>query len=396
MALDVLTLYWVLMLCNLVMAGALQIAFAGALPNGLAKWSTSLPIQALAWGLFATRDSLPGVSGALAAHFFLSVSLMLQAAALREFRQKPISKWFLCVPPCVIAILYLILGDSAKEVIGYMLQGACAILVLWFFNRDSAEQHGRASVSLSLALGAMAVALVSLAFLSLAAPNADLASSGASLTKSFALLLAAASVLFTSFAYMLLHKDRAEAEMHKLATMDPLTGVFNRRTFIELADRELARCRRSGSPLRLLMMDLDHFKHVNDSLGHMVGDDVLREFSRVVTDCLRREDLLVRYGGEEFCVLLPGADAGTALTLADRIRVSIDNAKMQTRSGPVHVTTSIGICGDDAKIIDSLDSLLICADGALYLAKAAGRNQVVSSLFKSSANTLTEAESRLL
>ena len=188
----------------------------------------------------------------------------------------------------------------------------------------------------------------------------------------------------------------AEQKIHSLAYYDSLTGLPNRLMFRDQLERAIARCLREAQQLAVMFLDLDKFKRVNDTLGHLVGDDVLREFARKVGDCLRREDLLVRYGGEEFCVLLPGADAGTALTLADRIRSTIDNTHMNTRAGPVHITTSVGICGDDAKVIDSLDSLLSCADGALYLAKAAGRNQVISSLFKAAGPPLTEAASRQL
>ena len=133
----------------------------------------------------------------------------------------------------------------------------------------------------------------------------------------------------------------------------------------------------------------------NDTRGHLVGDDVIREFANTVGSCLRREDLLVRYGGEEFCVLLPGADAGTALTLADRIRLTVDRTMLPTRSGPIHITTSIGVCGDDAGEIEDLESLISGADNALYLAKAAGRNQVISSLYAKETNRLSAEQANI-
>ena len=395
MTLNKFTLLFVLMLSNAVMAGALWAAFAGATRDGLGKWGASLFAQACAWALFAAHDVQPDSLMFVTANFLLAASFMMQAAALFEFQRRAVPASALIAGPFMVALTCLLLAGTVATSIAVsdFLQGLCCLAVLWQTCRSEVHHRHRTRYVMMFAYGVLVAIFFSLGALDLLTP---MTSTDAGISEEFGYLVAIAAVVLSSFSFLLMHKERAEDEMYKLATVDPLTGVFNRRTFIELAERELARCRRSGLPLRLLMLDMDHFKRVNDTRGHLVGDDVLREFSSTVADCLRREDLLVRYGGEEFCVLLPGADAGTALTLAERIRAAIDDTQMPTRSGPVHITCSVGICGDDAMAIDTLDSLLSCADAALYLAKAAGRNQVVSSLFKAADNTLTEAASRQL
>lgn len=382
MTLDNTSLLLVLALINLIMAGALWVAFSGEFRNGLGLWGGSLLVQAGAWGLFMV-SKVAGHGGAvIAGHILLSSSFMLQAGSMVELRKARLNLAGLISLPVLMGIVgaLLVAHPRAEGAMVNLMQALGCATIIWQLTREKLHHQPRTIGLMVCAYALLFIDLVALAMFSVFSAEPDfLADPGQ--WSGVCVLAAIASVVLTSFGFLLMHKERAENEMHRLATMDPLTGVFNRRTFIELAERELARCRRSASPLRLLMLDLDHFKRINDTRGHLVGDDVIREFANTVGGCLRREDLLVRYGGEEFCVLLPGADASTALTLADRIRATVDKTMLQTRSGPVHVTTSIGVCGDDAGEIENLESLISGADNALYLAKAAGRNQVVSSLY---------------
>ena len=165
--------------------------------------------------------------------------------------------------------------------------------------------------------------------------------------------------------------------LSSLAHRDPLTGLFNHRVFVEMLQREISRSRRSGVPLGLLFADLDHFKLVNDRYGHLVGDEVLKEFSRRVQQAARRSDLVARYGGEEFTVVAPEADWNGLYTLAQRIRQAMEEP-CATSVGPVMVTVSIGGAVYDPAQDQSTDHnrLLSQADRALYMAKGAGRNRV--------------------
>lgn len=170
-------------------------------------------------------------------------------------------------------------------------------------------------------------------------------------------------------------RKRMERALQQLATLDPLTGLFNRRHFFAVAQREFERSQRYQRPLSLLMLDIDHFKTINDTRGHLVGDQILQALAEVMRDSLRQVDMLCRYGGEEFVMLLPETVLPTAIVVARRLCRTLAAKPIQTDKGPVTVTVSIGVAAlpDRGKL--TLDGLLDRADQALYAAKQAGRNQ---------------------
>jgi diguanylate cyclase (GGDEF)-like protein len=172
--------------------------------------------------------------------------------------------------------------------------------------------------------------------------------------------------------------DRATlfARVQELAVVDDLTGVANRRRFFDTGERDLLAARRHGRPVAALMVDIDHFKRVNDTFGHPTGDDVIRTVAARIKAELRGTDLLGRYGGEEFVLLVDGG--ASAELIAERIRVMVGEEPVQTRTGPVAVTISVGIAQHTSGDAD-LEALVARADRALYAAKAAGRNRVVTN-----------------
>ena len=174
-------------------------------------------------------------------------------------------------------------------------------------------------------------------------------------------------------------QKQAESKLRDLATRDSLTGVWNRRYFFELAERELESALRYEHPLSLIIFDIDYFKHVNDTYGHMVGDEVLRQLTDLVIDKLRNVDLLARIGGEEFAVLLPHTYIEQAHTVAQRILQGVHVAVMPTEAGPLQVTISIGL-SSSAHAGPNLESLIHEADQALYAAKDQGRNTICGPL----------------
>lgn len=171
-------------------------------------------------------------------------------------------------------------------------------------------------------------------------------------------------------------RKATEAKLLELATTDSLTGLYNRRRFMELCEHEFSRSIRYDRSLAMFMMDIDHFKKVNDDYGHDAGDRVLRSLSEISVLALRGADILGRIGGEEFCVLLPETDAESALDVAERLRQSIARAKISVNSHTLSITVSIGIAIMTPDM-HSIDPLLKGADMALYEAKQGGRNRVV-------------------
>jgi len=165
-------------------------------------------------------------------------------------------------------------------------------------------------------------------------------------------------------------------ELRVQATTDALTGVFNRRCFFEMAEREFSKARRHKLDLSLMVLDLDHFKQVNDSYGHVAGDEVLAYVANFIESALRREDIVARIGGEEFAVLLPNTAQAQAAELAERLRGRLSDQSIQgSWDGGLHVQTSVGVAG--LQMLDcSFSKLYMRGDVALYQAKNAGRNQV--------------------
>ena len=164
-------------------------------------------------------------------------------------------------------------------------------------------------------------------------------------------------------------------QMEQLAITDSLTGLFNRRFFFAFAENEIERSRRYNKNLSIIMMDIDHFKEVNDRFGHQVGDQVLKEIADICLSILRKVDVMCRYGGEEFAVLLPETEESDAAHAAERMCTAISSSRLDSGNGPVSVTVSIGVA-EMNKARGSLEKLLAAADKALYTAKETGRNRV--------------------
>jgi len=174
----------------------------------------------------------------------------------------------------------------------------------------------------------------------------------------------------------LIVRNRALSE---ISARDALTGLYNRWYLIEKIESEINRSLRHGSPMALLMLDIDHFKNVNDTYGHTAGDQVLKIVARLLKESCRVYDVPGRYGGEEFCLLLPETELGSTPTVAERIRHRLETTQMVITEGSVVVTASIGIAGVDATSLDpvlSPGALIDRADRALYSAKNHGRNCV--------------------
>ncbi|NVN88722.1 MAG: diguanylate cyclase [Rhodopseudomonas sp.] len=179
---------------------------------------------------------------------------------------------------------------------------------------------------------------------------------------------------------MLIYSDvtdivRNAEDLERLATTDGMTGIYNRRHFLTLADREWTRTRRYGRPLSFLMIDIDNFKSINDSFGHQIGDEMIVHLANLASGCKRNCDVLARIGGEEFALLMPDTDLPQAQAAAERLRRDVAASSLVAAPHSIPATVSIGVATSERAMNDVSD-LMKAADQALYDAKRAGRNRV--------------------
>ena len=182
-------------------------------------------------------------------------------------------------------------------------------------------------------------------------------------------------VIATAFIVLAMAKERSDRFYKTVASTDALTGVANRRALLETGRRIIRRYGHQDEPVAVLMCDIDHFKSINDRFGHFSGDQVIKLFADTATASLRSTDLVGRFGGEEFAVILPNSDLEDAILVAERVRAAFEIAAIEVGGHPVRATVSIGaaLAGGEAP---SIEAVLTRADGALYLAKRNGRNRV--------------------
>jgi diguanylate cyclase (GGDEF)-like protein/PAS domain S-box-containing protein len=168
---------------------------------------------------------------------------------------------------------------------------------------------------------------------------------------------------------------RARENLHYRATHDSLTALLNREAILDMLDREMARSQRERAPISVLLADLDHYKNVNDQYGHPVGDQVLREVARRFARAVRGYDLVGRYGGEEFLLILGGCSATEAMARGEQLRQSIEASPITTSCGPIPITISMGVLPAQEWAYPPVEDVLREVDVALYAAKAEGRNR---------------------
>lgn len=173
------------------------------------------------------------------------------------------------------------------------------------------------------------------------------------------------------------HRELQDAlrQLGELAVRDDLTGLFNRRQFGETLRTQIAVAQTTGAPFGVLLIDIDHFKEVNDSFGHLSGDDILRSFSQIAQRCLRKTDFIARYGGEEFIILLPNTEKDTLMECAERVRNFVGSIAFDKICAGMRITISLG--ASHYRHGESPEDLLSRVDEALYMAKDQGRNRVI-------------------
>lgn len=346
--------------------------------KGLKEWAGAVVLIGFSAGLASMRGVLPDavaivVSSAmlLFGQFLLVVGLMRYSGG--EPRWRPTLDG---IGAAMILILWLTYGSHnypgrlfvmALAHIGFFAVGA---YLAW---RAAPQGFGSRFLSAVFLLG-VAVAVWRIATLPIASQELEDVFDH-SLVQQIYLGMFSLGVLGLSIGFILLANERLRVELEFMATRDPMTGALNRRAFFSRAEVEWARSLRSRRPLAVIASDIDFFKKVNDTYGHHVGDLVIKDFSRRTSDMLRLPDILARFGGEEFVILLPDTGSADARKVAERIRKEIENRR--SKDLPAY-TVSLGVAvsqGETGQAAD-IEGLLAEADAALYRAKQGGRNRV--------------------
>lgn len=259
--------------------------------------------------------------------------------------------------------LALILGTGGT----LMLLSALAML-----SAEIRRQPERYLFTLACGTHGLAMLAISLGLLLVQADPTDL--ERLDLVAQFVLIESIVVLVMRAFGIVMLANAHITAELRHFAERDPLTSVYNRRSFLILLDKSINLMRRMNSPLSLLALDLDHFKRINDTWGHSSGDQALRHFVRLASEHLRNEDVIGRVGGEEFVIFLPNTGLEAAAGVAERLRALLESQPVAGAQGPIPLTVSIGVT-----LIaqgESQEAAWERADEAMYRAKAKGRNRV--------------------
>lgn len=341
--------------------------------DGLHIWTGALILHTLVFALFSLRDKIPDVFSILLANIVLSCTYTLLLAAIGQFQQRRFHPALLWGSPLLTAVLFtLSLSDISVRIIGGgLIYTGQLLCVLFSLTSRQYPIHGRGKhlmiCGLTMMIGVLFLRIVSEAF-SLDGTQSIVRSTPIQI---LTFLSAFVTLILISNGFVLMTKERADERSRLLARKDRLTGVWNRIQIEDVAQQEMSRLARYGQPVALIMMDLDHFKQINDQFGHAAGDQLLKGFCDIVQSCTRNTDVLGRWGGEEFILVMPSSGFASAAQLAERIRCALEQHVFHDG---YKITASFGfaVC----QSTDTFESWLQRADMALYRAKAAGRNRV--------------------
>ena len=378
---DLRTLLILVAAADVMVAAVLWLGAGRRLNQGVLGWIGALGARALAVSILVAGIQPQAAAITLSAAL-LALSMTVQAASILAYDGRHFPAWVHTAVIAGVAVPFSLLGTDATNVVffGGIVFGTLLLVLAAVAAQVRPSVAGwaraRAVLVTAFAIGAVAFYFRGVGVVFAAEPLQAFAAPNA--LQSALFIAASAAAIVSTFGFMQLHKERAEGEALRLATMDPLTGAYNRRTFHEIAERELSRARRAGQPLSIIVIDIDHFRAINESYGNRIGDEVLQRVADLVRGALRKEDMLVRYGGEEFLVMLPDVPGPGAVIVAGRIRKAVEAAPLEVGDYELPATVSVGVSARMDEGPESIENLLARADEALALAKQRGRNRVVA------------------
>ncbi len=383
MNLDVPTLFFVSTVISLLMAGWVGLmAYGKPAEDSLWPWFASLVCYFLGNTIVALRETLSLMLIVVLANTLYAVGLGLMLVAVRRFQGAPLKRWQVLVPVLAAPLLLssaVFTSAEARVYAALAVYGSQVCLRLWALHDRRHPIEGRGCYLLQAAFGGLLLILLGRALA--VAMGWYEATELIRNTPLQALLFMVLScvVLSVTLGFVYLSMERAEMRYRVMALSDMLTEVPNRRAITDALERAVSRARRDGEMVGVLLLDIDHFKRVNDSYGHQAGDVVLRGVAQAVRSRLRGHDQVGRFGGEEFLVVLPGADLEGAMTVAESLRQTVESTPVQWGARSITVTISIGVRGGIVTAGETAETLVGAADAAMYRAKQAGRNRICAA-----------------
>ncbi|MBX9958724.1 MAG: GGDEF domain-containing protein [Burkholderiaceae bacterium] len=372
-----------LLLINVLVTATLALSLGAvssrAQRDGLFWWAAALATHTVAYTLYGLRGVAPDWASVLLANTLLAAYFALILEGLFQFQQRMPSRALIWGPVLLLPLLLTALLDQiqARVVVVGVLFSAQAVYTVHVLLLRRQETPGRGQYFVMAAYGVLIVMMLGRVALSFTGGLRLGSITDSNVTQAATFVLATLCLILISLGLVLMTKERADARNRRLALQDDLTGLHNRRFIFEVLGQQLALAERHGWPLALLIVDVDHFKRINDTHGHLIGDQVLRELAACIRSRLRAQDIAGRWGGEEFIVLLPDTDAKGATVLAEDLRLAVQQLRCLDPQGqPLPLTVSIGLHAETQPKSGQRDELLAAADRAMYQAKQNGRNRI--------------------
>ncbi len=373
------TLLLVSLMIAITMGISMGLAARRERRDGLVWWAWAMLPLSLVLLLFSLRGQVSDLLSVVLGNTLLISVLALFAEGLCEFQQRRPRRALIWggVVLTPLLIVWFMDAISIRPLLSNTLLGFQAAFLSWLVLQRRAQTAGRGQYF--VVAGLALIVLATLARLGAALlGQVDLNQvTSSNTTHALSMLVFMLTIILITMGLVMMTKERADALNRTLALQDELTGLHNRRAIHKLLEQQLALARRNAQSLALLIVDIDHFKKINDDHGHLSGDLALRTMADGLRRRLRGQDIAGRWGGEEFIVILPGTDAAGACGLAENLRRSAEQASLVALDGrPIGFTISIGVHALDAATGDARDDMIAAADRALYLAKQNGRNRV--------------------
>lgn len=310
-----------------------------------------------------------------AANTLLAVALAFYGASVFRIVELPVAWWRVFAPAALMLVLMVSLIDTLEPrmlAATLVLMVQCSLIIYW--TRRHIPAQGRARMLLIIGSSISLIGLGMRVVAVLGGGAAQMRYDVSNLKQTLSVSIGTFTAMMISLGLVLLAKERSESLLQHMALRDVLTGILNRRAILEQFSTDLERARREGSSLAVAMVDIDHFKQINDRYGHLAGDEVINHCANHLTQRLRHSDSIGRYGGEEFLILLPSTDPEGAFAVLDELRESLAQSPAQYGEATISLRISMGVCCVVPNDDDTTAAVLAKADAALYDAKASGRN----------------------